>query len=402
MPVRFTPMILHDLSSALVRSNPDYRFVPFSGLAAAELESLGELPSDQNLAGVLFYHGTGGLGAKAVDADTVTLFTQCTTSQPVAALLRQLPPAKRDHIIAGLILDAVLEVGVGDGFVSSAAAYTALIACEDSTTDFASLERLSLAAIKHCQNLTMLPATDLAAKLYFYNRHPATRQWRELWPDPQAVLNSLRASSGEPLHRHLGEHYHCPSPTIVSPGWLVWIGRRWKRTSSDNAPIFKLYLSPAPQHFQLVFGEATSLLSSSGCGCFKIGMNAYNLLRPDKFVLYFDQMANLLAYSTRLEKRLTGVSAHGVPFSAQLDGQGCLSWGVDPPHQKTPPWISDESWRIWICNRLAVGLKSAAGCATASVPPWRFALTKLWFAGIDTRDWTPRAFPAEPPMTMSA
>ena len=93
----------------------------------------------------------------------------------------------------------------------------------------------------------------------------------------------------------------------------------------------------------------------------------------------------------KLGKELDGCPAHGVPFTAEISGEGLLSWGVDPPESKQMlSWQPQESWRLWLTNRLANALLTARRANSASGPePWRYALERLGLEGIDTESWTP-------------
>jgi hypothetical protein len=135
---------------------------------------------------------------------------------------------------------------------------------------------------------------------------------------------------------------------------------------------------------------------------FKIGKGAHGLLRPDKMVVYFTSYEDLIATAEQLKTELEGCPAHGVPFTAELAGEGLLSWGVDPSGQgQVLPWVGRESWRLWVTNRLAVALIATSTEDTANLEPWQFALRRLQLEGVDTGSWTPagtdwkRSFGAE-------
>src|SRR5262249_57560169 len=97
--------------------------------------------------------------------------------------------------------------------------------------------------------------------------------------------------------------------------------------------------------------------------------DAEGLLRPDKIVAYFPTLDGLRTASDRLATRLDGCPAHGVPFTSELSGGGLLSWGVDPPaSERLVNWQPQESWRLWLTNRLANALFTArAGGAAGAL-----------------------------------
>ncbi len=126
------------------------------------------------------------------------------------------------------------------------------------------------------------------------------------------------------------------------------------------------------------------------------------MLRPDKMVAYFSSYEDLMGTAEKLKEELAGCAGQGVPFTAELAGDGLLSWGVDPPAEEHGlPWLGRESWRLWVTNRLAVALIAASTGGSANLEPWQFALRRLQLEGVDTRLWTPagtdwkRSFGAE-------
>jgi hypothetical protein len=103
-------------------------------------------------------------------------------------------------------------------------------------------------------------------------------------------------------------------------------------------------------------------------------------------VAYFDGFERLAAAGERLRARLDGVAAHGVPFSAEISQDGLLSWGADPPdHAQTPGMQGGESWRLWVCTRLAAALVSARGGSEAA----EYALERIRLEGVDPATWAP-------------
>jgi len=95
-----------------------------------------------------------------------------------------------------------------------------------------------------------------------------------------------------------------------------------------------------------------------------------------------------------LKPRLHDCPAHGVPFTAALDDEGLLSWGVDPPASvQLLEWQPRESWRLWLTNRLANALLTAkrAPATATQRSPWQYALDRVRLEGIDIDTWTPSA-----------
>jgi hypothetical protein len=61
-----------------------------------------------------------------------------------------------------------------------------------------------------------------------------------------------------------------------------------------------------------------------------------------------------------LATRLASVAPQGVPFSAEIAGDGLLSWGMDPPRNaRVLSWHDYDSWRLWVVRRLARAIVTA-------------------------------------------
>ena len=132
---------------------------------------------------------------------------------------------------------------------------------------------------------------------------------------------------------------------------------------------------------------AECLADAPGVRSFKVGRTLEGIARPDKLVVYLSHRDDLLEAARQLGPALSGLHAHGVPFTAEISGDGMLSWGIDPPEGRSAS--RGGSWRAWVTERLAEYLAAAGPGATAE--PWRVALERLRLDGIDVRTWVPSA-----------
>jgi hypothetical protein len=165
------------------------------------------------------------------------------------------------------------------------------------------------------------------------------------------------------------------------PAWI-----QWRRRDASGSAQFKLYVSPTLRDLPEVFGATVAALGRVACPGFKVGADAFGLLRPDKFVAYFSSLEALQAAAAAIQGGVNGVEVQGVPFTGVIDAAGLTSWGMDPPGEAWPA-SSRHSWRQWIVERLAVYLVAAKESGSPS--PAEVAVRRLALDGMDTETWTP-------------
>jgi hypothetical protein len=123
---------------------------------------------------------------------------------------------------------------------------------------------------------------------------------------------------------------------------------------------------------------------------FKLGKDLHGLCRPDKFVIYFAAVEDLLETAESFKGQVLGCPSQGVPFTSAITDDGLLSWGIDPPRSAQTPLAGyRESWRLWLTNRLASALRMAQVETSHHVEPWQFALQRIELEGVDSKTWMP-------------
>jgi hypothetical protein len=220
-------------------------------------------------------------------------------------------------------------------------------------------------------------------RLYNYNRLPASPRWRELLPDEAAVERHLGINNGPQLLRNWRRLDSDKAP------WLAWQSTRAALKSNRSGSTYKLYISPGCNALRDAFQVVTAVANKSAAHHFKVGNSVFGLLRPDKMVLYFHHFTDLQETADEIMGKLKNSPVHGVPFTAELAGDGLLSWGIDPPAERTVPWLERESWRLRITNQLATALLLAKSSGATELSPWRFAIDRLRLEGVETQTWTP-------------
>jgi hypothetical protein len=296
-------------------------------------------------------------------------------------------PAERlEAPLAGLVLDGVLELATADGWISGPAAAQAVGAEEPaSVAPTGKLGLASWAALRYAGALEGLAPAARARRLYCYGRLPAS-PWRaaEL-PLPRVVRDRLDGGPFGAARRTLARRWRAISPPLNNERWRIFALAHTAETALSNDLAYKLYVSPLPDDFPTVFGAAIGIFVRLGVPCFKVADDVEGILRPDKFVAYFPTRERLDEVADALASEVSVGRAHGVPFTAEIAGDGLLSWAVDPPRAAAMP-----SWRAWVTLRAAWALWTAETLG-ANEPPWRYALRRLVLDGVDVATWIPRA-----------
>jgi hypothetical protein len=396
------PVAAIDLERAVFQSNARYELVLFDRLSAAEQELLADLRKQPELYGVLRPTDESGLSVKSVGRETALLYLTMREQGTLPEYARALAAADHGAGIARLVLDQILEIRHGDRFVSGGEAYELLYGARATPVAGNRLQQLSIAALRYGESLAVADVGELSLRLYNYHRLPITSRWRHMYGDPARVAERLGVASGGRYAAFLESRWQAVTETggdersddRLGAGWLSWVTRRQPAPQAGGATItHKLYVSPMPEFVDNVFAITLKTLTETQALQLKVGADAEGLLRPDKCVAYFSSSDALRHAADALAPRLDGCPAHGVPFTAALDDEGLLSWGVDPPaSQHLLNWQPRESWRFWLTNRLANALLTAKRASVTSAtryPPWQYALERVRLEGVDTTSWTP-------------
>lgn len=376
-----------DVLERRFRANPAFELVVFDRLAPHEREALAELRKDADFYGILRPRESGSaLGIKSVDRETALLFLTLREPGPLPSYMRAILGEGTRRTVARLVADGILEVEGESGFVSGAAALS-LFGERQSRPDGGRLAELSLAALRYAQDLAVDDPLTLSHRLYGYNRRPLTPVWKHRLPGGEAVVAWLGIAPRGRCRQLLARGWERTGGS--AEWWLSWRSRGDGELPSGGAT-WKLYLSPLPEALPESFGAILEALSAARAAQFKVGADAWGILRADKIVAYFPSFERLAKAADALAGRLSGMPAQGVPFTSEIGCDGLLSWGVDPPPEESV--LGGESWRLWLTHRLARAIVSARSMAGSdATEPWRFALDRVRLEGVDTDTWTPGA-----------
>ena len=365
------------------RLNPKHDVVLFDRLPKAQQERLAALRRDPDFYGVI------------VSRSGVTPATMIAASRDVALLLLTLREAGQlpayiveshdgdvERAIDKLVLDGVLEVALDDGtFISGPAAATAAVSDANS---LGRIGQLSRAAVEFAAAFGARDRLDIEARLYRYNYRPIPPQWSGRVATPNAVHTFLGLNRA-PIANLLNRRWHA-LPVEDGDAWIQWMTRdEYLVKRSERDVQYKLYVSPSLADLPVVFEQTIGVLAEAGAPTFKVGGTARDITRPDKLVAYFPTRERTLDCGAMLAEKLGQRRAQGVPFSAEVGGDGLISWGVDPA--EIPGRSSQLSWRRWVCRRLAHYIATAG--ATPGAQAWQFAFERLRLEGVNTATWEP-------------
>lgn len=383
---------LRDILGANFCTNRDYHLVLFDRLPVDQQEILRDLTKDPEFYGVLLPPEGSTRKAKSACQSTALLLFTLVEPGPLPSYVLGSLGDQANQAIAELVLDEILMIENEGRFVCGSEAYELLYSEPRSEEYSPAPADLTRAALEYAQSLDLDDSNALSMRLYAYNRVPLSPRWKRLLPDREAVARWLGIDADGALRPLLEEKWNQIRATPESEGWFQWTSPENRATSKAEQIGYKLYVSPMPEDTREVFRMVCECLTDSDAYHFKVGDDAYGLLRPDKIVIYFHRFAALEQTGRQIAARLVGYAAQGVPFAAALDGSDLLYWGVDPPRQSgVLAWQERESWRLWITNRIAVAMIAARQSQSSRLAPWRFALERLRLDAIDTDTWTPLA-----------
>lgn len=378
----------HALEACRFRASPNYELVLFDRLDAQAREALAELARDPGFYGIMRPRSEQPSAAlRSVDRETALLLLTLREPGPLPLYARQADPT--GDAVRRLVLDGVLEVRLGEAFVSGPdAATSSLFAVADrERSGSGRLGRLSWDAIDYGAALDLDDRDALAMRLYTYNRLPLSTPHAARFHDAAAILamavdDARLRDGGWAVTTGSGGHW-------INCSRQVRLGRRHSAADAAAQAMYKLYVSPAVDGLPAAVTELLAALESVGGRQFKMAATAAGLLRPDKVVAYFDDLERLRAVADRLSGRLAGMSAHGVPFTAGIDADGLLSWGVDPPAAARPlSWMPQQSWRSWIASTVAGAILEAKR-HPGTVSPAQFVRERLVLDEVDPDRWAP-------------
>jgi hypothetical protein len=365
-----------DFRTTRLRSNPRLRLLSFDECDERERLLLEPLARDSNFYGILVPPDASPAPTKSMSRDAALLFMSLREPACVPHLLTSLFGDSIQERLQELVLDGVFEIEQEGVFTSGSVALPKRR--HDSRDKFHSLvAQLSADAIVYVTAAEGLSPRDAAVRLYMYNRVPCTPALQRKFAGDDDVLAFLTGKTA--LAKRLQKHW---VRDVSQEAWLVW------HQASSSSHSFKLFVSPTLDGLPQTFQVAVDTFCRVKCSHFKVGRTAFGLLRPDKFVAYFDSLEQVKEAAELIRASTSGITAQGVPFTAAIDTDGLTSWGMDPPKfEQVMAWQEHQSWRQWVTERLAVYTLAAKENGADNVVD--FALHRIGLDGVNPDTWTP-------------
>jgi hypothetical protein len=362
------------------RASSLYRLVAMEDLSSAERDRLGVLAPTSEFSAVLLPN-VPGLSAKAVCGNTVKLLHTFRVASTLTPRLQ--PDIEADpDLLTKLVLDSVLEVEHEGHFVGGAQAVQLFRLKPIDQGYQNATARLSGEALSYGETLALRDATALSTRLYQYNCIPVSPRWTRQIGTEEILAEWMGLGQSSPTTLRLKRDWTEVAESSTNSVW-----RRFRRNSSLAGTPFKLYLNPHPDFFREALDAAIPAFAQYGFRSFKLGRQLQSVLRPDKLVAYAHSRSQIDSAARAILRRLRGMPAQAVPFTAGVDEDGLVSWGMDPPQSERVSRWQGSSWRKWITDRLAVALIAAREEGAQSAQG--FALSRLALEGVDPASWAP-------------
>lgn len=237
---------------------------------------------------------------------------------------------------------------------------------------------LSRASISYVSRFVDIEPKGLARRLYRYNTHD------DFGSASCAAISDQIAVQVPSIACSRFAQVDAPS---ANPGWWFFENRA-ARAPSQKSFTYKLYVSPTPKDTVRCIETVSKVLSASEATAWKIGRGSYGIARPDKICIYFNHQHEAAAVAQVLRATLSTIEAQGVPFTRRYDQSGLVTEGIDPPRSVlVDGHEGGTSWRVWISEKIAQGLRLARSHSDYPLSPELSALWTMKLLGIDPENW---------------
>jgi len=383
-------MKLNFLINSVLRSNPSFELIESGRLNRLEQDALAGLLDNPDIFGVFRQKKINKISStKLAYKEVALLFYSLQKPGELPLYFKTEYNDTVNTTLAKLILEGVFEISFNGEFLSGTAATSVIYKSQSvhKNKELSFLSRLSMDALNYAAYFNNANTGEIASRLYCYNTVPGSLFEGNAFSSVNKTREFLKIGKQDTLSHQLAGNWEM-TETSGNYSWLAWQRSKEIALKPANKKIYKLYISPAPSALPVVFERSIPILTASGSFSFKIGIGAHGLLRPDKFVAYFHSYDDLINCSFSLMDQLDEFQPQGVPFTAQLDNKGILSWGRDPANEDILKDYEGGSWRAQITEKIALVIAEAKSQNLTRNEVIEYALNKISLDGIDTVTWS--------------
>jgi hypothetical protein len=382
-------MKFHFLLNKKFRQGQVYQLTEWNKLNNDKKEALSALQDESEVYGIFEpIIPSKNFSYKVAYSDVALLFFHLQHSNKLPHYLIYRGDHKINETIAAMLLDGIIEVEWEGKFVSGPNALPAIY--DDDTISETHLptylSQLSYKAIYYAWMLNHADERSIASHLYTYNTIPWDASMKLNFYKKHSVKEFLFSRIDDGSIKMINEQWQ----STQNKDWLSWSRKTTEKFINDRSQgTCKLYISPLANDLPEVFLKSIPVINTSDAVSFKIGNTLQGLLRPDKMVVYFYSQGSLFKTAGILSNKLKGYVSQGVPFSAQLDDNGLLSYGEDPPDDEMQHGLESGSWRTVIGDKLAPILLQAKEAKMNWPRTITYIEATMQATGFDIRNWEP-------------
>jgi hypothetical protein len=247
-------------------------------------------------------------------------------------------------------------------------------------------ESISLEAIEYACDLTLLGIRNIEDRLYSYGRLPLSSYWLAKFLDEKTLLSTLVQKDGL-SYKLLNSEWLEKAAPIQNNSWRFFYKRSFQSTPSVELP-FKLYINLHPDSLISEFSTIIDQLTSHNIPVFKFSKDVYNIVRPDKFIVYIRDFQTLKDLGESLSRSLKSAHVQLLPFTAALDDTGCISTGFDPPSDMAK-LCKATSWRSFVTTIITQSLLEGFHKNIKKDKLLKYSLKTVKLIGINPYKWFP-------------
>jgi hypothetical protein len=382
-------MKLNFLFAETFRTGKQYILVEANQIYQSGQNALVDILEDEDIFGIFVPTNPNSNSAhKIAYKEIALLFYFLQTAGRLPLFIQRNYDDEINRILAKLVLDGILEIEWQGEFVSGVLAQEALYEqVSKINTEYSHIINISTKAINYGLNLQDIDTRSLATKVYCYNTLPVNETAFINLKDSLTIEKFLGIDNNFQRKRLKGWTKQVPSDKF---SWLSWFinGSESKANYVENST-YKIYISPTIESMPLAFLSFLEVLPQTKAFSFKVGAERQGLLRPDKWIVYFQNQKDLMDAAQLFKPAFANFPVQGVPFTAPLDTKGILSWGIDPPRKEVLENIEGGSWRANVSDKIAIAIGQAKEAKMENAEAFNFVMNKLFLDNIDSSTWTP-------------